>query len=165
MASGLLERRPPEPLELPDELVEVHAFFLWRQRCEAAGGRDLHGGDREDWFHAKGDLNDILSRLTREQWRDIEAELDRHGRGRIQPSPEAVHTRAYYKWEARKQAGHEPSEEQQRQDWREAEEEERQRVFARVFYSLLPALNTPQTKRLYDYLVRGYNMNGDPRTN
>jgi hypothetical protein len=138
------------------ELVEVHAYFKWRRRCRKEG-YDVHGGDLEDWFEAQTSLERVFNRITNELWEHLLAELEEARRnGGFKPSADAVSKRAYYKWEARRRRGESSSLERQRQDWREAAEDERQREFARLFHRLVPELRALEDEALHEYLMNGY---------
>lgn len=147
------------PLEVPSDLLNVHAYYKWRLRCRNAG-REIHGSDKEDWFQAQFELISIFSRLNPGQLSQVTSLVVKAIPPEGTPlDKNAIRTRAFYKSLSREKAGL-PSD--PGADWIAAEKEEQFATFAHLFLVKLSELRTPETlqlRTLFQEYPRLYNPN------
>lgn len=105
----------------PRELIEVCAYFKWKQRCRTANA-EVHGFHEQDWLAAEEEVSVTVGELIELAPRVFSS--------KIPISPQAVELRAYYL--SLEKPGSDPQ-----AIWAEASTREWQFQFAQLIHKLL----------------------------
>ncbi len=114
---------------IPRELIAIRAYLKWMDRCNACG-HTSHGMDLQDWLEAESELREMWSAVCPRDLIQFAQTLDMRS---LTPSQKCVEVRAYYKSLQVRAV----TPEHARQLWYEAEQEERELLFADAFLNWL----------------------------